>query len=295
MIKSMTGFGRAAMAHGEDAGEGAESFIVEIKAVNHRYLDMTCRLNDRFFALEPLIKEEIKKRFSRGSFTVLIYADSSAAPPLKINIAAARACLEAADELKRELGVKGEIGIEGLLRIKEIFSAPKKTAGPGPLWDALKGRLSTVFDEVDAWRTREGHALEQDIRGRLGSLEALLAQVEERAPFALAAYADKLRSDMEKILKDRLDEARIFAEAALYAEKTDISEEITRLKSHFKLFREYLDAGGAVGKKLDFLCQEFFREINTIGSKAGDAAMTKTVVEMKGGLEKIREQVQNIE
>lgn len=292
MIKSMTGYGRAGLT----ISEGAESFIIEIKTVNHRYLDINCRLNDRFFSLEPFIKEEVKKRFSRGAFTVLAYSDQSAPPCLKLNTAVAKAYVDAADALKNSLGIRGELDIEGLLRLKDVFSAPVgKNIDASLLKDALKDCLVSVFNELESWREREGASLGIDVKNRIKSLEALLGAVELRAPEIHTAYREKLRLEMEKILKDRVDENRILAEAAIYAEKCDTSEEITRLKSHFRLFHEYLDGGGPVGKKLDFLCQELFREINTIGSKAGDAGTTRTIVDMKAELEKIREQVQNIE
>ncbi|MBI5826541.1 MAG: YicC family protein [Deltaproteobacteria bacterium] len=248
MAKSMTGYGRS------DFSINGGSFSIEVKSLNHRFMDISLRCPERFYQLEARIREEIKKRFSRGSFSVFITATSAEAPALKLNTAAAKAYLDAAAELKETLGVGGEIDVGFLLKMKEILYPERKAAD-----DALVGR------------------------------------VESRAPEAVKAYRQRLTEEMGKLLKERLDDSRILLEAAVFAERSDIREEITRLRSHINMFEKYLDAGGHMGKKLDFLCQEMGREVNTIGSKAGDVGITHTVVEMKGEVEKIREQVQNIE
>lgn len=290
MIKSMTGYGRA------DFTINNETFTIEVKAVNHRYLDLNLRVPERLFALEHRIKAEIKRRFSRGALSILVYGVGSDEASFPVNLPIARAYVDAAESLKKDLGLKGEVGLDLLLKMPEVFHASRtRMAEPDTAWDGVKTGLDKALGQVDAWRTEEGEALKHDLENRLSLLKGLLGKIEARAPEVLALYRERLKTEMERLINDRVDEARILAEAAIFAEKTDVAEEITRLKSHFAVFSGYLGEAEPVGKRLDFLCQEFFREINTIGSKASDAAVTHTVVEMKGELEKIREQVQNIE
>ncbi len=289
MARSMTGYGRS------DFSINGGTFSIEVKSLNHRFMDISLRCPERFYQLEARIREEIKKRFSRGSFSVFIIATSAEAPVLRLNAAAAKAYLDAAAELKETLGVGGEIDVGFLLKMKEILYPERKAAEEGADWEAVKAALDAALRRVEEWREREGTALEKELLLRTSSLDALVKRVESRAPEAVEAYRRRLTEEMGKLLKERVDDSRILFEAAVFAEKSDIREEITRLRSHIDMFEKYLEAGGHMGKKLDFLCQEMGREVNTIGSKAGDVDITHTVVEMKGEVEKIREQVQNIE
>ena len=285
----MTGYGRS------DATIEGEPFFIEAKTLNHRFLDINLKMPDRFMGLELRIKEEVKRRFSRGAFTIIMFSDSAQAPPFKVNLQAARAYVEAAELLRKELGVRGEADVELLLKTREIFYSDKRSIDLEAAWGPVSKGLDSAFAQVAAWREREGANLEADLRARIAQIEALLKKVEERSPGIKEFYRERLTTEMEKLLKEGVDESRVLLEAAVFAERCDISEEITRIKSHAGMFRTYLESAEPVGKKLDFLSQELFREVNTIGSKANDAQIAQTVVEMKWEIEKIREQAQNIE
>jgi len=285
----MTGWGRSDFTLDE------ETYSVEVKSLNHRFIDIYLKSAERFSPLENRLRDEVKKRFSRGSFSVFVSAVQGAAPALKLNMAMARAYIDAARELERELGVRGQVDIPLLLKLKDIFSSDKKAQPSESDWGPLSEGLVRALDQVEEWRKKEGGALESDLMARISTVEKHVSDIEEKAPKAQEAFRRKLTADMEALLGGKADESRIFLEAALYAERSDISEELTRLKSHFSMFRRYLGASEPIGKKLDFLCQELVRETNTIASKSIDIGITQTVVEMKGELEKIREQVQNVE
>lgn len=289
MAKSMTGYGRS------DFSIGAEVFSIEVKSLNHRFIDVHYRGPERFFAFENRIREEVKKTFARGSFSLHITATSAEVPPLKLNLDMARLYIEAAEGLKKELGVKGEADIATLLRLKDIFTFEKKGALGEADWEALKAALYAAFDQLADWRLKEGANLREDLIKKLETLDGILFDVEAHAPKTLEAYRQKLKEEMERLIGGKIDDSRILLEAAIFAERTDINEETARLKSHLDMFRKFLKFDEPIGKKLDFLCQEIGREINTIGSKANDTKITGYVIDMKGEIEKIREQVQNVE
>ncbi len=293
MVKSMTGYGRS------DLQIDGEGYFVEIRSLNHRYLDIKLRVSERLGPLEHRIRDALKKRVSRGALTLSIYADTAGAEEVKLNIPAARAYMEAAAVLKDETGVKGDIDVAGLMKLRNVFTAERAAIDAGQAWGPLSEGLGKALDQVNEWRIKEGEALEKDLRGRLDTIGALLTDIEAYAPEVIAAYREKLLGEMEKILEKMLDKepdpARILQEAALFAARADINEEIVRTRSHIEMFLKYLASDEPIGKRLDFLCQEISREINTIASKSVDAAMKHTAVEIKGELERIREQVQNIE
>jgi len=285
----MTGWGKG------DFAIGGDTYTIEVKTLNHRFIDISMRSPERFSPMETRLRDEIKKRFARGSFSVHIYSVSTEAPALKLNIPMARLYLDSAEELKSGLGIKGEMDLATLLRQKDIFTFERKGTVTDEDWGQFKAALDTALVQVEEWRIREGEALVADLLARAEALEGLLFTVEVRIPKMLEAYRERLKSEIEKIIAGRVDESRILLEAAIFAEKTDTAEEATRLKSHLELFRRLITSEGPIGKKLDFLCQELGREINTIGSKANDVRITQTVIDMKGEVEKIREQVQNVE
>ena len=289
MVKSMTGWGKG------DFAIGGDTFTVEVKTLNHRFIDISARFPERFSPMETRLRDEIKKAFSRGSFSVHIYPVSSETAALKLNVQMARLYLEAARELKDTLGVGGEVDVATLLRQKDIFAFERKGPFAEEDWNSVKAGLLAALEQVEAWRAKEGEALSSDLFSRIDTLEGLLFTVETRIPKMLEAYRERLKNEMEKVLAGKVEDSRILLEAAIFAEKTDTAEEATRLKSHLEMFRKLLGEQGPIGKKLDFLCQELGREINTIGSKANDTRITQTVIEMKGEVEKIREQVQNVE
>ncbi|MBI2411870.1 MAG: YicC family protein [Deltaproteobacteria bacterium] len=289
MAKSMTGYGRG------DIQISGDAFSVEAKSLNHRFIDISLRMPERFYQFEGKIRDEIKKRFSRGAFSIFINAVSVEAPALKLNLPLAKAYMDAAEDVKKEFGLKGALDIETLFKLKDIFTVEKKDSIAEKDWESVKKGFDEAFEKLEAWRVAEGKALKTDLLAMIDTLEGLLFNIEARAPRVLEAYRQRLKDEMEKFLKDRVDESRILLEAAVFADRTAVSEEIVRLKSHLEMFREYLRVDEPVGKRLDFLCQEIGREINTIGSKPSDVHITQIVVEMKGEAEKIREQVQNIE
>lgn len=289
MVKSMTGWGRA------DFEIKGEVFAIEIKSLNHRFLDLHVRMPERFSPLENRLRDELKKRFSRGSFTVHVSHVSAEAPTLRLNQAMARAYMDAAEELRREFGVKGEVDVPLLLRLKDIFAIERKGPAAEEDWGPLASALSQASAQLEEWRIKEGAALKIDLLGRFLTLEKHLRSIEGRAPMALEAYRERLKGEMEKLLNGRVDESRLLLEAAVFAERSDIAEEIVRFKSHLDMFRKFMGFGEPCGKRMDFLCQETGREANTIGSKSSDTGITQAVIEIKGELEKIREQVQNIE
>ncbi len=289
MPDSMTGYGRAAFSIQDD------SFTIEVKSLNHRYLDFNIRMPDRFSFLEPKIKDEVKKRFSRGAVSVSVYYEASRTSDLKLNLLAAKAYLDAAEVLKKELGVKGDADISVLLGTKEIFLSSRKALDLEPAWEAMKGALAGALQEAHDWRKKEGAVLKDDILGRLKSFETRLSGIEAEVPVIKEASLKRLKEEIERLVKDRVTEDRLVTEAGILAQRADVSEELARTKSHLSMFREYLESREPVGKRLDFLCQELFREINTTASKSGSARVAQSVVEMKSELEKIREQVQNIE
>ena len=289
MARSMTGWGRG------DITLGGDVYTVEVKTLNHRFIDISMRAPERFSSMETRIRDEIKRRFARGSFSVHINAVSSETPPMRLNVPMARLYMEASNGLKAELGVKGEMDLGTMLSLKDIFTFERKGSASDEDWGAVRAGLETALGQVEEWRAKEGGSLVADLFSRMETLEGLLFIVEMRIPKMVEGYRDRLKTEMEKILAGKVEESRILLEAALFAEKTDTAEEATRLKSHLELFRTLLASAGPVGKKLDFLCQELGREINTIGSKANDVKITQTVIDMKGEVEKIREQVQNVE
>lgn len=289
MAKSMTGWGRG------EFSIGSEVFSTEVKSLNHRFLDLSLRTPERFSLFENNIREEVKKRFSRGSFTLYISAVSAEAPPLRLNLPMARLYVEAASEIEKEFGIKSELNALALLRLKDIFTFEKKGHFAEADWEPVKKGIHAAFDQVEEWRKKEGANLKEDLLTRLLTVEKLLSGIEERGPGVVEEQKERLRQEIEKLVGGKVDPQRILVEAAVFAERSDINEEITRLKSHLDMFRKFLKFDEPVGKRLDFLCQEIGRETNTIGSKPSDIRITQTVIEMKGEVEKIREQVQNIE
>jgi len=289
VARSMTGYGRA------EIQLGPETCSIEVKSLNNRFLEVNLRMPERFSALDARIRDEIKKRFSRGSFTINAGMTGANAPALRLNLHSARLYLDAAETLRKELGVTGTVDVNALLKLKEIFTSDRASADAEADWAPLKAGLATALTQLDEWRAKEGAALTHDLLAGLERLEERMGRVQDRVPEVTAAYRGRLKDEMEKLLNGRADESRILLEAAIYAQRSDIAEELARLKSHLTLFRGYAASSEPAGKRLDFLCQEIGREINTIGSKSADVNITADVVEMKAEMEKIREQAQNIE
>ena len=288
-MKSMTGYGR-----GEFTLEDGATYRVEARSLNHRYIDVNIRMPDRFLPLEMRIRETIKNRFKRGSFAVYINSTSAGQASIGVNLDVARRYLECAEELKEKLGVKGDATVEVLFRIRDIFSQ-KEEVDVEKDWQAMEEALLEALDGIEEMRLREGEFLKKGIEEGLSSIERLANGIEELAPESVRSFRERIREEMERLVSEKVDEARIATEVAIYSERVNINEEITRLKSHIKQMRGYLELEEPIGRKLDFLCQELLREANTIASKSQDVEIVQKTVDIKGELEKIREQVQNIE
>lgn len=291
MIRSMTGYGK-----GEATG-AAGRCVVEVRTVNHRYGEVTVKLPRSFLAYEHELRKAAANRIKRGKADLFVQWEEAvgAAQVPPVNMAAARGYQAAFLELARELRLSPEIPLSLIVSQKNVLQEAAGEEQPDLLPQVLQAVLAAL-DALDAMRLREGEALERDLRERRQGLAELVAQVTERAPLVVEEYEAKLRQRLTKLLNDaELDPQRLAQEVALMADRCDVTEELVRLQSHFVQFDETLALTEPVGRKLDFLMQELNREVNTIGSKANDAQVTALVVQMKAELERMREQVQNIE
>lgn len=289
---SMTGFGAA-------EGPAAEGRIrVEIRTVNHRHFNPSLKLPSDLAALEGELREQLRREFERGHIAVTV---RWAEPPprqatgFSVNVERARAMALALADLQARLGVPGEVDLAMLLRQPEVV-----TAGPEPevmvAWADLEPTVAQAVAECKAMRAREGHILAEELRHRLTLLESAAQRIAARAPERLPRERDRLRAAVTQLLDGRpMDEQRLAQELAFLADKLDITEELVRLRAHLEASRVALAGKGPLGKQLGFLAQELGREVNTIGSKAGDAEITQQVILMKGELEKFREQLENLE
>ncbi|MBI3753094.1 MAG: YicC family protein [Deltaproteobacteria bacterium] len=290
MLKSMTGCGVSEFSIGED------KFSLEIKSVNHRFIEINIKAPDRFFLLENRIREAVKQSCARGCFYISIISSGETAGILKPNISLARHYLGALQELRQELGLKQEIDMALLLKFKDIFASRETEHDMERDWKGLKVGLEIAINSLIKMREEEGAALARDMASRLACMEDIAAKMEARAPVVAETYGEKLKQRMTALLGDaNVDEARLLTEAAIFAERSSVVEELVRLRSHIAQFNDLLQLNEPVGRKMDFLCQEILRELNTIGSKANDFELASLVVSAKAELEKIREQVQNIE
>ena len=294
MVKSMTGYGR-----GDRSFEGLQ-MTVELRSVNNRYLDCTVKMPRAYIFAEDAMKARVQSAVGRGKVDVFVTMVHSGGDDLvvTVNEELAKSYLDALNRL-HELGggrVKKEFRATDLARFPDVLTVEKQEED----LDLVKERLLEVLDlaltDFNAMREREGERLAVDILSRAETVETLLGEVEELSPQTVADYRARLEGKMREVLQNvQIDETRLLTEAAIFADKVAVDEETVRLHSHLSQLRELLAAGGAVGRKLDFLIQEFNRETNTIGSKCSDLEVTRRVVDMKAEIEKIREQVQNLE
>ena len=292
MIKSMTGYGGA-------KGEmNAIGVTAELKSVNNRYLDVSVRLPKSCLFAEEAVRAAVAGVISRGKVDVFITVDTSRAEEavIRVNENLAGAYLKAVRDTAEKYGLEADVSALSLVRFPEVLSTEKTDTDRDVLTEAILQVLSQALEGFDAMRAREGRKLEEDIDRKLDTLQTMVAAVEARSPETVAEYREKLLGRMREVLADAsVDEGRIVQEAAIYADKVAVDEEMVRLKSHIAQFRHLMAEGSPVGRKLDFLTQEMNREANTTGSKCADSAIAKTVIDMKAELEKIREQIQNIE
>ena len=292
LLKSMTGYGRG------EASVGGCSIVVEMKSVNNRYLDCNVRLPRVYVCAEDPIRALIKNAVSRGKVDVFVTVEHTGEEPVTValNEALTAGYCRALTEMEEKFGVKNDVSASLLARLPEVFRVEKAPENLEAVTEGLCDATKEAIADFDAMRTREGEKLAADLLGRLDTLAALNAQVEERAPERVTAYRERLYQKLTEVLEDRqMDESRVLTEAALFADRVAVDEETVRLRSHIQQFREMVAKGSPIGRKLDFLIQEMNRETNTIGSKANDLELSTVCVEMKAELEKLREQVQNVE
>ena len=290
----MTGYGR-----GDRSFEGLQ-VTVELRAVNNRYLDCTVKLPRAYIFAEDAIKTRVQAAVGRGKVDVFVTLnhDHGDEMVVTVNEELARGYLDALKRL-HELGggrVKKDFRATELARFPDVLTVEKQAEDLDLMKERLLEVLDLAIEDFNAMRAVEGERLSADILGRSDTVERLLGEVEARSPQTVADYRARLESKMREVLQNtQIDEGRLLTEAAIFADKVAVDEETVRLHSHLGQLRELLSAGGAVGRKLDFLIQEFNRETNTIGSKCNDLEITRRVVDMKAEIEKIREQVQNLE
>ena len=292
MIKSMTGYGRA-----EETVEGC-TITVELRSVNNRYLDCNVRIPRLYLFAEEAIKSRVQGTISRGKVDVFVTLDHTGAEKVQVSVnrAAADGYYTALKELAGAYGLADDISVSLLSRFPDVLLAEKAEEDVEQTAKDICSVLDRALADFDQMRSREGERLKADISARAAAIEEKVALVEERSPQTVAEYREKLEARMNEVLANtQLDPARILTEAAIFADKVAVDEETVRLRSHIDQLRSMLDKGGATGRKLDFLIQEFNREANTIGSKCSDLEISRLVVDIKADIEKIREQVQNIE
>lgn len=292
MIRSMTGYGKA-----EVAADGVQT-SVEIRTVNHRYGEVSVKMPRQLLQYEHEIRKQVSGRLKRGKIDVFIQREElsggDAAPVA--DLALAKQYLEAYGAIQQAFGLKDDLTLSFVASQKDVVQYRASGGGEEQGADGLMAAVEGALEALDSMRRREGDALSLDLQGRRLQLAALLERVELRAPAVVSEYAERLRNRLAQLAADvQLEPARVTQEIALMADRCDITEEIVRFKSHLRQFDDTLKLQEPVGRKLDFIMQELNREVNTIGSKANDGEMAGIVVELKAELEKIREQIQNIE
>ncbi len=292
MINSMTGYGRAqSIRNGRDIS-------VELRAVNHRYFELVARVPRSFSYLEDKIKSLVQTRVSRGKIEVglIIVNAESCDIQIELNMELARSYNAALTRIAEELHLSSDASANSISKFPDVFSVKRIVPDEEAVWMDVRAVLEPALEQFCAMRAAEGEKLREDVAKRLGYIAQRIAEIEQQTAPRLERYRERLAQRMQTILENtEIDENRILLEAALYADKSAIDEETVRLRSHLAQFETICASGEPVGRKLDFLIQEINREINTIGSKAGDLEITGAVVDIKAEIEKIREQVQNIE
>ena len=291
-LLSMTGYGSA-----KGSVEGQE-ITVELKSVNNRYLDCSVRLPRNFLFAEDTVKQAVSAGVSRGKVDVFVSAQASqdSGTVVSVNEELARGYRDAVARIAETLGLESGLNAFSLARFPDVLTVERRELDKDKAAAALSEITAKAVEEFNAMREREGERLRRDMLGKLETIEGLVSVVEERSPQTVKEYRERLEARLRDILADRaLDEQRVITEAAIFADRTAVDEETVRLRSHIAQFRTMLEEGSPIGRKMDFLVQEFNRESNTIGSKCSDASLAKVVVDLKSEIEKIREQLQNVE
>lgn len=293
MIKSMTAYGRGEYRLGD------KQFIAETRSLNNRHLDIILRISRNYQVLEKELKDTISSRIRRGRVEVSVQIENNGEESpygLELNVPLVNSYIKILHQLAEQFDLDKKIQADSLLQMKDVLLFRPEAIDMDKLRPGFHHVVEQALDSLDMMRAKEGEAIEVDFVKRLDLLEEYVNEVDRRAPIVVEEYRKKLKDRIDHIIEDvALDENRLAQEVAFFAEKSDITEEIVRARSHLKQFREYLSMDDALGRRLDFLIQEINREVNTLSSKASDALISKVVVEMKAELEKLREQVQNVE
>ena len=291
MVQSMTGFSRSEMKNGE------MECVIETRSVNNRFLDISVRLPRKLMEIELKIKKKVKEKFSRGSMEINIsFNNEKKEVNLTANLEMANVYKKILEELRTSLGMKQEIDLKDLLKFREIIKYELPEENVDELWEMIEKNLDIALKKLQENRLLEGTVLLEDILSRIKSILEKVEYIKGQQPMILENYKKKLAERLSKLLEGKkTDEDRLLQEAAILADRSDISEEIVRLESHLKQFVILTKGHEAIGRQLEFLNQEMLREANTITSKANDYKVSQSVVKIKAELEKIREQIQNIE
>ena len=292
MVRSMTGYGRAREMR------GGRDITVEVRSVNNRYLDCTVKMPRSYIFTEDAMKARVQKAISRGKVDVFVTIDTTAADVsvVEVNEPLARSYHQALLQIRDTLGLEGEIAASTIAKFPDVLTVTRREEDLDSVAEDICQVLDQALAAYGQMREVEGARLAEDIAGRVTLIEDVVTKVEERSPQTVAEYRARLESKMAEVLQSTtIDENRILLEAAIFADKIAVDEETVRLRSHIAQLRSMLQSDVPVGRKLDFLIQEVNRECNTIGSKCNDLTIAQDVVDMKAQVEKIREQVQNIE
>ena len=292
MVKSMTGYGSA-----KGVVDGLE-ISIELKSVNNRYLDTSVRLPRSFLFAEELIKSKVQSHISRGKVDVFVSVGTSAADGMvvKVNESLLKGYVEAIRQIAELSGLPNDLTAQNVSRYPDVLTVEKKDLDAEAISAGMAEIMEAALADFDSMRIREGEKLRDDVLSRLENIDRLVSFVEEQAPQTVAAYRERLEQKMAEVLGTAgIDENRILAEAAIFADRIAVDEETVRLRSHMSQLRTMIGSDMPVGRKIDFLIQEFNREANTIGSKCQNSQIAHVVVDLKSEIEKIREQIQNIE
>jgi len=289
----MTAYGRGEFHLGDT------KFIAETRSLNNRHLDIILRIPRSYLVLEKELKDTISSKIRRGRVEVSVQIENNGEESpysLELNMHLVDSYIKITQQLAEQFGLDKKIEVNTLLQMKDVLFFRPEAIDMDKLRPGFHHVVAQALDSLDMMRVKEGEAIEADLAKRLNLLDAYINEVDKRTPIVAEEYRKRLKDRIDHLIEDvALDESRLAQEVALFAERSDITEEIVRTRSHLKQFREYLTMDDVVGRRLDFLIQEINREVNTLSSKASDALISKVVVEMKAELEKLREQVQNIE
>lgn len=291
-LKSMTGFGRAEVSNDQ------YRLSVEVKSVNSRFLDLSIKMPKKFNALEANIRNTVKEYISRGKVDLFITYESFSekGKALRLDLALAKEYLESMRTLVAALGVEDNVKVTNLAALPDVLVLSEESEDDEALWESLKPSLVGALERFSETRVMEGENLQKDLLGKLAEMEAIVNRIDERSPEITAAYETRLRAKVSELLEGTgIDEARIVQEVTIYSDKICTDEERVRLHSHIKNMRTKLQNGGLVGRELDFVAQEMNREANTTLSKANDLIVSEDAIGLKTLIEKIREQIQNLE